>query len=93
MAGPEGLTHITTPDLVRLFRYVHRGQVSCPLDTVHLALAGFQNVADRLQDSLRGLDQRGVTAVLTAVIAERSAQEAEREGRRIRPIPTRTTEG
>lgn len=69
MSGP-GLTHVTTAQLERLLAAVHRGQVDCPLDAAQLHASGLSDVADRLA-ALRGLDARGVKAVLVAVIAER----------------------
>lgn len=65
------LTRVPTPALVQLVRYVHRGQVACPLTPVGLALAGLQDVSDDLLGSLRELDRRAVLAVLAAVLAER----------------------
>jgi hypothetical protein len=69
MSGP-GLTHLTTAQLERLLKAVHREQVNCPLEATEVHLAGLSDVADRM-DALRGLDQRAVKAVLVAVIAER----------------------
>lgn len=71
------LTDIPTPDLEKLLRCVHRGDLPCPFDTPGLARVGLQHVADLL-GHLRGLDQRAVTAVVVAVVAERRAAERRR---------------
>ena len=64
------LSAVRTEDLVSLLRAVHRREVVCPVTPKTLAEGGLL----RLQDAvgfLGGLDRRGVTAVLVAVIAER----------------------
>jgi hypothetical protein len=73
----RALTDLSTPDLEKLLRSVHRGDLACPFDVPGLTRVGLQYLADRL-DHLRGLDARAVTAVLVAVIAERRAAERRR---------------
>jgi len=70
--GTDGLTRVRTEHLIELLRSVHRGTLKCPFDQTDLAVAGFLGIADELHH-LRGLDQRAVTAVLLAVLAERRA--------------------
>ncbi len=65
------LTRVPTAALVALMRHVHRGSLECPLTPVSLALTGLQDASDHLMPALRGLDRRGVTAVIAAVLAER----------------------
>ncbi|MEQ1567796.1 MAG: hypothetical protein ABMA64_19295 [Myxococcota bacterium] len=71
MIGSPGLTRVRTDHLVELVRAVHRGTLRCPFQRVDLATAGFLAIADNLEH-LRGLDARGVLAVVTAVLAERA---------------------
>ncbi len=65
-----GLTELTTLDLERLLRALHRGQLRTPIGPVELHVAGLSYLVDRV-DFLGGLDERGVRAVLVAVLAER----------------------
>ena len=72
MAGAaSGLTGLTLEELKRLLRYLHHGELSCPVDIVELARLGFQHRGEILLNVFRGLDKRAVQAVVTAVIAER----------------------
>ncbi len=68
-----GLTGLTTTDVERLLRAVHRGELSCPISHAALHVAGLSYLVDRLE-ALQGLDARGVRAVLVAVLAERGTQ-------------------
>lgn len=68
--GADGLRAVTTPDLLLLLKLVHRGELPCPIDPIGLGVTGLLRLADDLAH-LRGLDARGVTAVLVAVLAER----------------------
>ena len=68
-----GLTGVPTHLLERAFRTLVRGELSAPIDINGLACVGLQDVAPELLNSLRGLDERAVRAVLVAVIAERRA--------------------
>lgn len=69
-----GLTGLSTIDLQRLLRALHRRELSCPVGHASLHVAGLSYLVDRL-DALRGLDERAVRAVLVAVLAERRARE------------------
>jgi len=70
MIGTGGLKSVSTARLKDLLMAVHRGDLSCPLDRVGLTANGFFHEADDLE-ILRGLDERGVRAVLVSVLAER----------------------
>lgn len=65
-----GLTGLTTTDLERLLRALHRGELKCPIGHAELHVAGLSYLVDRIE-LLRGLDERAVRAVLVAVLAER----------------------
>lgn len=66
-----GLTEVSTDDLRKLLRALHRGEVECPLSPVGLTCVGLQDAVGELLAHLRGLEQSAVHAVLVAVIAER----------------------
>lgn len=66
----QGLSHISSKDLKRLLRAVHRGDVDCPINQIGLAELNLLRLGDEL-GHLRGLDARGLQAVLVAVLAER----------------------
>ena len=66
----KGLTRLNLAQLERLLKAVHRGVVPCPLCGQSLMLAGLSDVLDDVE-VLKGLDRKGVQAVLSAVIAER----------------------
>ena len=66
----QGLKGVATNDLKLLLRAVHRDQLTCPITRQGLATVGALHLGDELAH-LRGLDRKGVTAVLVAVIAER----------------------
>lgn len=68
---PMALTGVPTEDLERLLRLLHRGQVEAPLSPAAIACVGLQHRSEELLQSLRGLDEAGVRAVLVAVLAER----------------------
>lgn len=69
--GGVGLTGLKLEDLKRLLRFVHDETLSCPITTKELHMSGMSYLEDRV-GFLRGLDARGVRAVLVAVIAERT---------------------
>jgi hypothetical protein len=71
--GGAGLTALSTRDLEHLLRALHRGELRCPVGQAELHMAGLSYLIDRV-DALRGLDERGVRAVLVAVLAERKAR-------------------
>lgn len=68
-----GLTALSTTDLERLLRALHRGELRCPIGHTELHMAGLSYLVDRVE-ALRGLDERAVRAVLVAVLAERKAR-------------------
>ncbi len=72
--GPPGLTEVTTKDLEKLLRFVHRGELRFPLDVGELTRVGLQHCASLLLAQLRELDERAVQAVVVAVMAERLAK-------------------
>ncbi len=65
-----GLTGLSTTDLERILRALHRGQLECPIGHAELHMAGLSYLVDRI-GALRGLDERAVRAVVVAVLAER----------------------
>jgi hypothetical protein len=66
----QGLTGVTTEELVDLLRLIHRGQLPCPIKASELMAMGLNKVAYQAA-LLVGLDRQAATAVLVAVIAER----------------------
>ncbi len=72
MFGTNGLVAVPEHDLMTLLRHVHHGDLDCPVDLPGLARVGLQHAADDLQ-ILRGLDAKGVHAVVVSVLAERRA--------------------
>lgn len=64
------LTALTTLDLERLLRALHKGTLRVPVGPAELHVAGLSYLVDKV-DFFRGLDERAVRAVLVAVIAER----------------------
>lgn len=68
--GGAGLTALSTTDLERLLRAVHRAELRCPIGQAELHVAGLSYLVDRVE-ALAGLDERAVRAVLVAVLAER----------------------
>jgi hypothetical protein len=67
------LTRVGDAELESLLRHVHRGNVRCPLRRSDVLLLGLNTLAER-GDVLFGLDEAGVRAVITAVLAERRAR-------------------
>ena len=70
-----GLTDFSTDELKLLLKYLHNGQLLCPLSARHIAIVGFQYKQAELMRALRGLDEAGVRAVLVCVLAERLQQD------------------
>ena len=66
----QALREISSDDLKLLLRAVHRGELECPISRSALAQNNLLRLGDEL-GHLRGLDSRGVQAVLVAVLAER----------------------
>lgn len=69
----SGLTGLSTTDLERILRALHKGLLRTPAGPAELHMAGLSYLVDRV-DFLRGLDERAVRAVLVAVLAERKNQ-------------------
>jgi hypothetical protein len=67
----EGLTGVPDDALKRLLKALHHETIEAPLTPAELARNGLQSQAEPLLGHLRGLDARGVRAVVTAVLAER----------------------
>ncbi|MCB9676046.1 MAG: hypothetical protein H6737_13065 [Alphaproteobacteria bacterium] len=70
MLGTQGLRAVRTDDLKTLLALVHRGELECPITEIGLATTGTLRLLDDLA-VLKGLDKRGVHAVLVSVLAER----------------------
>ena len=68
----DGLSRAPTEALLGLLRAVHRGQMTFPVTRSTLIAMGYGDVEATLS-TLVGLDERGLRAVLVAVIAERKA--------------------
>jgi hypothetical protein len=66
----QGLTGLTTEELVDLLRLIHRSQLPCPIKASELMAMGLNKVVNEAA-LLIGLERRAATAVLVAVIAER----------------------
>ena len=66
-----GLTQVSIEDLKTMLRYLHRGEMNCPLTPAELARFGLQRCSPSLLNHLRGLDALGVRAVVVGVLAER----------------------
>lgn len=66
-----GLTQVTTEDLKTMLRYLHRGEMNCPLTPAELARFGLQRCSGSILGHLRKLDVEGCRAVVVAVLAER----------------------
>ncbi|PIE18509.1 MAG: hypothetical protein CSA66_04685 [Proteobacteria bacterium] len=69
----EGLSKVPDDRLKALLRGLHRGSLAAPLTAVELARHGLQDYAEPLLGVLRGVEARGVKAVVVAVLAEREA--------------------
>ena len=72
--GGAGLSELSLADLKNLLKRLHEGALTCPIGPKELHLAGLSYLEDRVEH-LRGLDERGVRAVLVAVIAERTRRQ------------------
>ena len=70
MFGSNGLVAVKTDDLKALLGFVHRGELSCPVDRIGLATVGLLRLGDDLE-ILAGLDAHATRALLVAVISER----------------------
>lgn len=79
-----GLTTVSTDHLRVLLRAVFKEQIECPLTPGGLAAIGLQDTSAPLLSHLRGLDARGVHAVLVATLAERMVTDGQRLRRQTR---------
>lgn len=70
MIGTGGLTKVATADLRSLLRHIHRGELTCPINRIGLAVNGLLRLGDDLA-LLAGLDASATKAVLIGVLAER----------------------
>lgn len=70
---PMALTGVPTNEIEQLLRFVYRHEIETPITPVGLARVGLQHRSEELMQTLRGLDEAGVRAVLVAVAAERIA--------------------
>lgn len=70
LLGSGGLTGVKTPDLRALLRFVHNGELPCPVTQIGLATVGLLRLGDSLE-VLRNLDEHAVRAVLVSVLNER----------------------
>ena len=75
MEPGRGLLDLDTAALKKLLRHLHRGELECPIDAKRIACVGFQYRQAELMNSLRGLDEPAVRAVLVCVLAERQHNE------------------
>ena len=66
-----GLTQVSTEDLKTMLRYLHRGEMNCPLTPAELARFGLQRCSGSILGHMRELDVQGCRAVVVAVLAER----------------------
>ncbi len=71
MSPGDGLTSVPDSELELLLKFLHRGELEAPLTPADLARIGLQMRSETLMGVMRGLDARGVRAVIVAVIAER----------------------
>ncbi|HVH99133.1 MAG TPA: hypothetical protein VM869_10495 [Enhygromyxa sp.] len=70
---PMALTGVPTNEIEQLLRFLYRREIEVPITPVALARVGLQHRSEEFMQSLRGLDEAGVRAVLVAVAAERMA--------------------
>ena len=66
----RGLSRVPSESLEGLLRAIYHGRVTFPLQRQTLMAMGMNRLADNA-DLLVGLDEKGVRAVIAAVIAER----------------------
>ena len=75
MSLASGLTAVPTDELEALLRALHRGHLTFPLKCSEVMTLGLNGVGGSF-DALRGLDERGASAVVVAVLAERRRLDA-----------------
>lgn len=66
----KGLTRLTSEHLRTLYRHVYRGTLACPFQRRDLLSLGLNPQAEE-GESLFGLSEPAVRAVILAVLAER----------------------
>ena len=66
----DGLSRVSTGELQRLLRAVHRELLPSPLTRSGLIATGFGNIEEHL-GLLQGLERSAVQRLLVAVLAER----------------------
>ncbi|MFN3198965.1 MAG: hypothetical protein ACE366_11260 [Bradymonadia bacterium] len=67
----QGLTEVSTEALKTVLKALHHDQLPCPVGPAGIAALGLQYTDGPLLNALRGLDTRGVRAVIVSVLAER----------------------
>lgn len=67
----QALTSVPTDALKLALGLLHRGELRCPITALECTRTGLHAHMDALLAHLRGLDEAGVRAVLTAVLYER----------------------
>lgn len=70
MQGSAAITKIPDEDLQKVARAAYRGHLQFPLTRQQFLVMGLNRVAD-FGDVFIGLDERGMRAVIAAVLAER----------------------
>ncbi len=70
-----GLTEVSTEDLRKALKVVHKGDLQAPLSLPELTRCGLQHCAEELMGALRAVDTEGMRAVLVCVLAERMEAE------------------
>jgi hypothetical protein len=69
-----GIHRVSTDELKRLLRALHRGALSSPVNRAALIEKGFGNIEEHLKHVV-GRDSAGARAVIAAVLEERGAWE------------------
>ena len=69
-----GIHRVSTDDLKRLLRAIHRGALSSPVTRAALVEKGFGDIEGHLKHVV-GRDSAGARAVIVAVLEERGAWE------------------
>ncbi|HEX6239718.1 MAG TPA: hypothetical protein VFZ61_02445 [Polyangiales bacterium] len=69
-----GIHRVSTDDLKRLLRAIHRGAISSPVTRASLIEKGFGNIEGHLKHVV-ARDSAGARAVIAAVLEERGAWE------------------
>ena len=72
MQAASGLSPVPDEDIENLVRLIYQGHIPFPLERRRLLELGLNRLAEN-GGLIVGLDERGVRAVLAAVLAERRA--------------------